>query len=59
MYVCMHVAQIPKIVVNDEGIPTVSSSEKYHIVLSSFPLVVTMASIDRYVHLHYYLCIVK
>ena len=49
MYCYNYAVQLPKVVVNDDGVPEVSNSEKNHFVLSSFPLAVTMASINQYV----------
>ena len=54
MYCNHYAVQLPKVVVNDDGVPEVSSSEKNHLVLSSFPLAVTMASINQYVSINYW-----
>ena len=43
------VAQLPRVMVNDDGIPEVTNDERTHLDLSSFPLTATMASINQYV----------
>ena len=44
---CNFVAQLPKVMVNDVGIPEVTNNEKMYLELSSFPLTATMASINQ------------
>ena len=44
---CNFVAQLPKVMINDDGIPEVTNNEKMYLELSSFPLTATMASINQ------------
>jgi len=47
MYVCVHVAQLPTVSINNDNIPVVTTNNRQHITLSSAPVAVTIARINE------------